>query len=113
MRIVNLAQFLALPNETLFAKYTPSYLGDLAIKTGNVGDIDFCYQQIADAIDCTDSGDFGDKLDDAESDGISLAMDFNSTVRDGCFEEGQLFAVYERADVQAMIERLQVCLDAR
>jgi len=112
MKIVNLKQFLALPDETLYAKYRPCYMEAMEIKVTNCGERDFLSQSIADAIDCTDSGDFADKLDDAAEDGISLAMDFNSCTRDGCFEDGQLFAIYERADIQAMIERLQVCLEA-
>lgn len=110
MKIVNLEQFLALPNETLYAKYAPCFFGDLAIKVENCGPRDFCTQQIADAIDCNDSGEFLDKLDDAERDGTSVLMDFESYGRDGCFEDGQLFAVYERADIEAMIARLQRCL---
>jgi hypothetical protein len=37
-------------------------------------------------------------------------MDFEYEGRDGLFEEGQLFAVWEKADVASLIERLRRCL---
>lgn len=110
MRIVKLEQFLALPNETLFCKYVPCMFGELEIKVENCGEIDFVTQEIAGAIAFNDSGDFVDKLDDALENGTSLAMDFDFAGRDGMYEKGQLFAVYERSDVEALIARLQRCL---
>lgn len=112
MKIVNLQQFLAMPEETLFSKYEPCHFDGLEIKVGNCGERDFITQQIADAIECHDIGDFAAKLDDAKDTGVSLSMDFNMASRDGCFEGEQLFAVWERADLEALIKRLQVCLVA-
>lgn len=112
MKIVNLTDFLALPDETLFSKYAPCYFENMQIKTSNCGEHDFIAQSIEDAIECRGSEDFSDKLDDAERLGVSLKMDFNCTGRDGCFDEDQLFAVWEHADLEALIERLQVCLKA-
>jgi hypothetical protein len=110
MKIVNLTQFLALPNETLFCKYQPCAFGELEIKVENAGQIDFVTQDLAGAIAFSDSGEFLDKLEDARENGISLPMDFDFAGRDGLFEKDQLFAVYESADVEALIARLQRCL---
>ncbi len=111
MKIVNRAQFLALPPNTLFSKYNPCFFGELEIK-GETWDHcnDFLSQQVACAIACTGSQDFADKLEDAQELGVSLAMDFDCQGRDGCFDEDQLFAVWEPADVAALIERLTACL---
>lgn len=113
MKIVNRAQFLALPPNTLFSKYSPCFFGELEIKGQTWGDCnDFLSQQVSDAIACTGSEDFSNKLEDAQESGDSLAMDFQCMGRDGCFDADQLFAVWEPADVAALIERLKPCCGA-
>jgi hypothetical protein len=111
MRIVDRKKFLAMPAGTVFAKFKPCYFEELMVKGETWGN-DFTYQDIADAIACTDSGDFADKLDDAVEHGTSVAMDFDCYGRDGCFTPDQLFAVYEQADVEGMIALLQRSLAA-
>lgn len=112
MKIVDRATFLALPENTLFAKYAPCYFEELCIK-GETWPHDFLVQQIADAIESKGSEDFCKKLDLAQFEGASLPMDFNNMSRDGCFDADQLFAVYEDADVRALIARLTECLKRR
>lgn len=112
MKIVDRKTFLALPAETLFSKYAPCYMEAVEIKGESLGN-DYCYQQIADAIDCKDSGEFADKLFAAQELGESIPMDFHCQSRDGCFDAEQLFAVWEPADVEALIARLQQCLNAK
>ncbi len=109
MKIVDLATFRALPAGTLFSKYEPFFFGPLCIK-GETWEYDFLVQDIADAIECTGSNDFGNKLDEAQITGASLTMDFDCQGRDGCFDKGQLFAVWERVDVESLIARLQETL---
>lgn len=109
MRIVNRATFLQLPHETVFAKYQPQSFGDLLIKGETHGN-DFLYQSINDAIMCNDSDELYDLLDDAEKGNSSLDMDFDCQARDGLFEENQLFAVWDRRDVESLITRLQSTL---
>lgn len=110
MKIINRAAFLALPAGTVYAKYAPCYMEELAIK-GETWSNDFQVQDIADAIECTGSSDFSDKLIESQECGTSLSMDFNCMGRDGCFDEGQLFAVFERCDVIALIWRLEMALE--
>jgi hypothetical protein len=110
MKIVNLKTFRELPPNTVFAKYEPCVFNELQIK-GDTWECDFLVtSNLADAIKCSGSGEFGELLDRAEKDGISLEMDFDTEGRDGCFEDDQLFAVWEKADVRALIERLKLCL---
>lgn len=109
MKIVDLSTFRAMPAGTLFSKYEPCYFEDLSIK-GETMAFDFLVQPIADAIECNGSDKFVAKLDGAHITGASLAMDFDCQGRDGCFDDGQLFAVWERADVEALIARLQETL---
>jgi len=111
MKIVNRPTFLKSPAGTLYSKWEPCIFGELLIKgdtlpNGN----DWFYQSIADAFEHL-GHDFSDKLFVAAETGESLRMDFACEGRDGCFEsDEQMFAVWEPADVQGLIERLQVAL---
>lgn len=110
MRIVDRATFLAMPAGTVFAKYQPCVFGDLLIKGETLaGGIDFRYQQIVDSLDVGGSGEFVDRLHLAEAKGAAgpeIEMDFNCESRDGLFDADQLFAVWSRDDVEALINRL-------
>lgn len=115
MRIVDRATFLAMPAGTVYAKYEPYLFDHLAIK----GDTwphgndpirsDFLYQSVTHSFDRADSTDFGDVLDRATAGG-TVPMDFDTTARDGLFDEEQLFAVWDRHDVEALITRLRKAL---
>jgi hypothetical protein len=108
MKIVNREQFLQMPPNTVFSKYKPCILSDLRIKGESWGN-DFLCQDIENAVECDNLNDFEVKLIVAEESGASVSFDFNCESRDGMFDDDQLFAVWESADVQALIERLQKC----
>jgi hypothetical protein len=108
VKIVNLDTFIAMPAGTVFAKYKPCCFEDLCIKGESIPETDdFFYQQIVDAIDAAGSSEWSNMLFESQETGKSLPMDFRCEGRDGCFEPAQLFAVWERADVLALIARLQ------
>lgn len=100
MKIIDRAAFLALPPEIVFAKYVPSVFEALQIKGETIyadGEaIDYFYQDLLSG-ECMGLGS-------------ALQMDFETQGRDGCFDDGQLFAVMSRQDVTALIERLGRCL---
>lgn len=106
MRIVNRKEFLTLPVGTVFAEYEPCIVGDMRIKGDNCGDNDWFYQEIDLSLDCHDSGEMVELLDESEKTGKSIPMDFDCQSRDGAFAETQLYAVYEKADVRQLIARL-------
>lgn len=114
MRIVKRAEFLKMPEGTVYSTYEPCVFGDLMIKgetlhTENNGD--FLEQQIVGAIDSTGSEDWADKLSRSQETGESLPMDFDCQGRDGLFDSmDSLYAVWGRADVEALIARLQATL---
>jgi hypothetical protein len=115
MKIVDRKTFMALPPETVYSKYAPCFFEGLLIKgetiTGFSGEpIDWYYQQIEDSIESSGSDEWAAKLEESELTGKSIAMDFETQGRDGCFEDGQLFAVFEPQDVEALIARLQRCV---
>lgn len=112
MKIVKRIDFVKLPPNTLFSEYTPCYFGPLLIKgdtlpNGN----DWYEQQIADAIEAHDGGEWTDKLFRATETGESIGMDFDCEGRDGSFDpDDKLYAVWEPQDVQHLVNRLQRCL---
>lgn len=108
MKIVDRKTFLGLPPGTLFSKFEPMIFGDLSIKEETISDSeDFYYQQISDAVAWEYPGEFFDILYIAMKTGESLKMDFDCPTRDGLFDENQLFAIWERDDVMALISRLE------
>jgi hypothetical protein len=109
MKIVDRATFLALPPNTLYSKYAPCYMEPPSIKMDSITN-DWFESEIHDAIDCQSSSDFADKLQEAQETGCSLKMDFETQGRDGCYEQDQLFAVWEPDDVKSLIARLQECI---
>lgn len=106
MRIVTRKEFLTLPVGTVFAEYEPCIVGDMRIKGENAGTNDWFYQEIDLALDCEDSGEIVELLDDSEKTGKSIPMDFNCQSRDGTFNDTQLYAIYEKQDVKQLIARL-------
>lgn len=112
MRIVNLTEFRKLKPGTVFMKYTPQYFEELCVK-GDTWDSDFLCEAITNEIDCNDSGERCDCLFEAQEDSAkSLKLDFDCTGRDGCHDPNQLFAVYEKEDLQGLIRKLQYSLEA-
>ena len=109
MKIVNLMEFRRLPVGTLFMKYTPGAFEDLQAK-GETLEVDFTYENITSWVKSASSNEMFDRLLAAERDGESLLMDFDATGRDGCYENDQLFAVYEKRDVKMLIDKLYRCL---
>lgn len=118
MRIIDRQTFLSLPPGVLFSKYTPMNFGDICIKgetyyaTDGHG-IDFSYQQIVDSVACSGSAELWDILLAAQERGVPFEMDFDSEGRDGMFAPDQLFAVWEKRDVESLVARLQRLLPYR
>ena len=106
MKIINRKDFLKMPAGTLFAKYKPCVFGDMMIKGDSLRNDFFC-QQIVDAVDCDNSEEFHDILVDAEENGAAFNLDLNCEMRDGMFDDGELFAVWSEDDVQALVDRLK------
>jgi len=109
MRIVTLEAFRKLPVGTLFMKYTPCVFEDLCAK-GETWEQDWLYENITHSIGATDAGDLYEKCHAAEKEnGASLNIDFDCAERDGLFEADQSFAVYETADIEGLIDKLNRC----
>ena len=114
MKIINRNEFLKLPSYTLYSKYEPCIFDDICIKgesmiwdSGN----DFIYTPIADVVDSSSSSNFYDKLADAVDNKTSLSVDLECGSRDGLYDDDQLFAIWEKEDIQKLIASLNKCLE--
>ena len=107
MKIVDFKTFIATPPGTVYAKYEPCVFDELCIKGNSLGEHDFCYQSIADAVDSNGSTEWFHFLDEGKASGTSIPMNFDCQGRDGLFDYDQLYAVFEATDVRALIERLE------
>lgn len=114
MRIVDRKTFLAMPVGTVFAKYDPSIIREPMVKNDSVavrGElVDFRYISLTDQIDCYGTDDMLGILDLAEIEGRPFALHFNTESRDGLYDADQLFAVWDRDDLEGLISRLQSAL---
>lgn len=116
MRIVNRQTFLALPAGTLYMTYVPCAFGPLLIKgdtiygeriTGAETPIDHWEQGLDTIGDSTGSTQDIEILERAQQKGQSFRMDLNCESREGVYDDEQLYAIYEAADVDKLIVRLQ------
>lgn len=105
MRIINLSEFKNLPQGTIYSGYEPQAFKGLFVK-GAVGDYDYFEESLIGNIDCCSSTEFFELLDLAEITGASLKLDFDCFGRNGLFNNDQLYAVYEIADLKGLIKIL-------
>jgi hypothetical protein len=111
MRIVKREEFLKQPTGTLFSKYMPCAFSDLCIKgdTSTLSIDDFWFTTVPWPDGASDSEVFN-TLEKAKNDSeFSFDLDFESCDRDGLFDQGQLFAIWEEKDLNAFIGTLQHC----
>jgi hypothetical protein len=107
MKIVSRKEFMELPSGVVFSYYGPCAFNGLMVKDSEPekGYPDFCLSNLIGAVDCSGSEDFVVKCEDMEN-GESRPVDFESSGREGHFDDKQLYAIYEKEDVDKLIKRL-------
>ena len=111
MKIVNRETFLKMPPNTVYTEYEQCTFGELMIKGETWEYNDFLEQRVLEVE--SDSGDFGelvDILEAAEKEGKSFNLDLQCEGRNGLFDDNQLFAIFEKQDVEMLIEQLKECV---
>ena len=103
MRILNHADFLKVPDGTVFQRYEPVVFHDLCIKAETIG-TDFLYQSLGEALDLDDNEYLISQSHRRVSLEKELSLDFDCGSRDGMF--GGLYAVWSDEEVDAMIEKI-------
>ena len=103
MKIINRKAFFEMPAGTIYAQGEPWCFGELCVKgeTLDSGD-DWLYRQLV-QIDADNSDKLIDRLDDMLDNGASYPLN-TYEMRDGCFDDGMIFMVYEASDLKQMID---------
>ena len=105
MKIINLTEFRAMPEGTVFCKYQPCCFGELEIK-GETWEHDFICASLTGVIESEGSDDMMNKLDQYEKSKESFKLDLEYYGRDGLYEDNQLYAIYEKSDIQQLVNKL-------
>lgn len=96
-----------MPEGTVFCKYEPCVFGALEMFGGPCGDTDFMTAELVAYPSSSGSDEMYDILNRCQESGESFKLDTQCYGRDGLFEKDQLFGVYEREDVEQLIETLK------
>ena len=115
MKIVNRETFLQIPANTLYHKYSAmGDFGELSVKKCSPEENwnpDFISVGLYDWIEgAENSNNYIAILSDAEDNGTEFKFDLECTARDGLYDEHQLFAVYDKEDIQRLIDKLKSLL---
>jgi hypothetical protein len=113
MKIVDYDTFVSLPEKTLYSFYAPCYTDGLKVKgeTTNKGK-DWFYSDMLDNPKQEYEGEFlqyAEVMEKMEK-GESIKADFHILERDGMFDYERQFLVYEKEDIEEMIEKLKELL---
>ncbi len=107
MKIYRRADFMNLPSGTIFCKGKPWYWENISVKgSGPEYTIDFIEMSLCD-IDSEDSGEWSEKLERMLELGESYPLMTDCYGRDGCFDDDDIFLVYEASDLKELIKILQ------
>lgn len=120
MKIVDLETFVDYPAGILYSKYDDGNLGPLKIKmesckTMGGSPIDWFEIDISECISQDYDGAYlqlHDVMKMAEN-GASIDVDLDTTCRDGEFEQGPMFMVWEQKDLDTLRFRLEFCVGAQ
>lgn len=112
MKIINRTDFMQMPEGTVYCKYSSlGNFGEICIKVsppGEWGNTDWVeIGTTTDIEGSNSSNDFYDIMIECEKGFREFRFDLESTCRDGLYKEKQLFAVYDKDDVIALINKLQ------
>lgn len=107
MKIITRAELVKMPQGTVFAKWQPCVFEELewfdeAVASGK----DYRSCVLTSGLESEDR----DRLCDEP--GASVAVDLMLSTRDGCFDDAQLYALWEADDIRRLIAHLQDCLEA-
>lgn len=111
MKLLTVAQFHACPPGTVYRIGEPWAFGNLSIKGKSCPkhySHDWLYMEVGE-IEASDSGTWGNMLEHAKEnpDDNGLPIDLYTEGRDGMYDDERMVLVFEPADIDALIERLQ------
>lgn len=90
---------------TLFCEIKQRWaIGEIRVKLDTIGE-DFVELNLNE-IQARDSTEWFETLEEMADQGSSCPIDLDTTCRNGLFDEGALFMIYEADDLQRLISRL-------
>lgn len=101
MRIYNRTDFMKLPAGTIYCKGKPWLWGQISIKGETTAHNDFLEMDLA-TFDNDSSEDWMNKQEDMLRNGASYPLTDDYYGRDGCFDNDDIFLVYETGDLQTL-----------
>lgn len=115
MKIINRKQFFELPDGIIYSKYNPCYFDGLyirleVIKNINGEPIDFYYKDLIAQLDVNDSEEYNDVLLEVEKTNGDIKLNFNCSLRDGFYDDDEMFAVYSREDIINLSNTIAGCI---
>lgn len=109
MKIIDRQEFFKLPEGAVYSEYDPLTFHGLFIK-GEQLSVDYVELDLIGNIDYTDSEDYCAKVESSYHERKSLKLDFENYSRNGMYADDQLYAVYEKEDIEGLINVLKACL---
>lgn len=111
MKVYNRADFLTLPEGVIFCSGPQWAFGNLRVKGESLlRSNDFVCLELQ-WIDSRDSGEAVDRLDAMLQAGASYPMN-GDYGRDGCFADEEVFLVWERADLERLMQYCERAIEA-
>jgi len=107
VKLLNRAEFLAMPENTLFSDYDNGDIQGLNIKGESLSN-DFCYGDIVFSVK-NNGDDVFEVIDDMEQ-GKSFPVDLDCYAREGLFDNSLQYVVWENDDIKALIDKLTKCV---
>lgn len=108
MRIVNRAEFLALPAGTFYAKGANCYFDELAIKGENKGDNDWWYRCLS-TFSNAGSAEYVERFEAMRDHGAHFPVN-EDWDHDGLYDADALFLIYEAADLRTLMHWVVITL---
>lgn len=114
MKIVDYNTFTNMPKGTIYASYSPCVFGEVYVKHDSFSHEDdgfindWFYQELLNNPDWEYAETY-DILAICEymENGNSVPLDLNTISRDGMFDYNRKFLIYEKSDIEALIEKLK------
>lgn len=112
MKVYRREAFMRLPAGAIYAKGKPWAFGELCrleetLRRDDGRPFDFIYTPLVDIDMGEGSHEHFQRLDDMLENGVSYPLN-TETTRDGCFDDEELFLVYEPADIDRLVMLLRM-----
>lgn len=110
MKIINYKAFVAMPAGMLYRSYEPMIFGELEIKQQTINDgNDWFLNRLNESFQSNEENEYDSFEEQCKKlqNGESLKGDYTTMERDGMFDYDRSFLVYDKEDINDMINVLK------